>query len=220
MNLLNVKNLEICYGDTSILKNISFSVKEGEYIAIVGKNGTGKSTLIKTIVGLKNYTKGKIEIKLPLDDLSYLEQINTKNNDFPITVYEVVLSGLQKHLKFFYSKEDHKRVKELLELLEIEKIKNKNLGEISGGQRQRVLIARALAKKPKMLIMDEPLSGLDSKIEKEIYKILRDLNTKLNITIIMTSHDLKNIKKEVSRIIAIDDGKITFDDTADKWEVQ
>ena len=134
-------------------------------------------------------------------------------------VYEVILSGLQRHLKFFYTKEDYNRVNELLELLEIEEIKNKKLGEISGGQKQRVLIARAIAKKPKILIMDEPLSGLDSKISKEIYKIFRELNTKENLTILMTSHDLKNVQKEASRIIVLDDGKIVYDGNPNNWEV-
>ncbi|MBR1884631.1 MAG: ATP-binding cassette domain-containing protein [Clostridia bacterium] len=158
MDLVNVKNLQISYNDSVILDDISFSIKQGEYVIIVGKNGSGKSTLLKTIVGLKKASKGIITLNLPNDEYSYLEQVNTKNNDFPITCYEVILSGMQKPKKLFYKKSDYERANEMLKMLKIESLRNKKISEISGGQKQRVLIARSLAKSPKLLILDEPLS--------------------------------------------------------------
>ena len=220
MNILTVKNLYIDYDASNVLNNISFSIKKGEYVALIGKNGTGKSTLLKTIIGLKNSSKGNVSFgNISKDKISYLEQINTKNNDFPITTYEAILSGLQKPTKLFYKKDDYKKADELLKQLSIGDIKNKRLGDISGGQKQRVLIARALIKKPEMLILDEPFSGLDTKICNEIYKILKELNTKYNITILISSHDVSKIKKEASRIIYIDDGKIQYDGKPENLEV-
>ena len=183
-----------------------------------GKNGSGKSTLLKTIVGLKKPYKGSISLNIDLSEFSYLEQVNTKNNDFPITVKEVILSGLQRPKKLFYTKEDNLTVINLAKKLKIEEILDKKIGDISGGQKQRAILARSLAKNPKLLILDEPLSGLDSKITKEVLILLKELNKESNITILMSIHDM-NLAKEVgTRFIVLDDEKIVFDGISSSWK--
>lgn len=187
-------------------------------LCLYGKNGSGKSTLLKTIVGLKKPYKGSISLNIDLSEFSYLEQVNTKNNDFPITVKEVILSGLQRPKKLFYTKEDNLTVINLAKKLKIEEILDKKIGDISGGQKQRAILARSLAKNPKLLILDEPLSGLDSKITKEVLILLKELNKESNITILMSIHDM-NLAKEVgTRFIVLDDEKIVFDGISSSWK--
>lgn len=187
-------------------------------LCLYGKNGSGKSTLLKTIVGLKKPYKGSISLNIDLSEFSYLEQVNTKNNDFPITVKEVILSGLQRPKKLFYTKEDNLTVINLAKKLKIEEILDKKIGDISGGQKQRAILARSLAKNPKLLILDEPLSGLDSKITKEVLRLLKELNKESNITILMSIHDM-NLAKEVgTRFIILDDEKIVFDGISSSWK--
>lgn len=217
MNVLEISNLSVLYGTNMVLENIDFKVKQGEYICLVGENGTGKSTLLKTIVGLKDNSTGKINLNVELDKVSYIPQVNTNGDNFPATVKEIILTGFQKSKsKLFYSKEDHKKVNELADMLGITKILNNKVGGISGGQKQRVMIARALCKDPKVLFLDEPFSGLDANITKELYKLVKELNEKFNITILMATHDLKQIKNEAKRIIVLDK-KIIYDGSVEDW---
>ncbi len=217
MVILNVKDLCVSYGINSVLENINFEINQGEYVCLVGENGTGKSTLLKTIVGLKDKTSGVIKLNVELDKISYIAQVNTNGDNFPATVKEIILTGFQKSKgKLFYTKENHKKVEELAEMLGITKILNSKIGSISGGQKQRVMIARALCKDPKVLFLDEPFSGLDVNITKELYKLIKDLNEKFNITILMATHDLKQIKNEAKRIIALNK-VVIYDGNVENW---
>ena len=173
MTILEVENLMVSYSNNVALENVNFKVNEGEYICLVGENGSGKSTLVKTIVGLLKQDEGKVSLNIPLDSVSYLSQTNLKDLNFPATAKEVIMSGVQKHHKLpFYTKKDKEKYLEIVKKLKIEEIQNKRIGDISGGQKQRVLIARALIREPKLLILDEPATGLDYNITKELYKIL------------------------------------------------
>ncbi len=217
MNILEVKNLSVSYGNNIVLDNISFQVKKGEYICLVGENGTGKSTLLKTIVKLKEKTSGDIKLNTELDKISYIPQVNTNGDTFPATVKEIILTGFQKNKgKLFYSKDDYKKLEELADMLGITTILNNKIGSISGGQKQRVMIARSLCKDPEALFLDEPFSGLDVNITKELYKLIKELNEKFNITILMATHDLKQIKNEAKRIIVLDK-KVVYDGSAEEW---
>ena len=218
MDILEVKDLKVSYSNHTALENISFKVEEGEYVCLVGENGSGKSTLIKTIVGLHKEDEGKIDMKISLDKVSYLAQTNLKDLNFPATAKEIILSGTQKHLKFpFYSKRDKELYKKVIKELKIEDIQYKRIGDLSGGQKQRVLIARALIREPKLLILDEPSTGLDYNITKELYEILKELNKNQNMTIIMATHDLDEINHEKVRIICLAKN-VKYDGDIENWK--
>ena len=218
MDILEVKDLKVSYSNHTALENVSFTVKEGEYICLVGENGSGKSTLIKTIVGLHKEDEGKVDMKISLDQVSYLAQTNLKDLNFPATAKEIILSGTQKHLKFpFYSKKDKELYKKVIKELKIEDIQSKRIGDLSGGQKQRVLIARALIREPKLLILDEPSTGLDYNITKELYEILKELNKNQNMTIIMATHDLDEINHEKVRIICLAK-TVKYDGDIENWK--
>ena len=218
LELLEVKNLKVSYSNHVALENISFKVNEGEYICLVGENGSGKSTLVKTIVGLHKEDAGSVDMKISLDEVSYLAQTNLKDLDFPATSKEIILSGTQKHGKFpFYTKADKEVYKRVISELKIEDIQNKRIGDLSGGQKQRVLIARALIREPKLLILDEPATGLDYNITKELYRILKELNKQKNMTIIMATHDLDEIDHDKARIICLAK-TIKYDGNVEGWK--
>lgn len=218
MEVLEVKNLKVSYSNHVALENVSFKVNEGEYICLVGENGSGKSTLVKTIVGLHKEDEGKVDIKISLDQVSYLAQTNLKDLNFPATAKEIILSGTQKHGKFpFYTKKDKELYKQVIKELKIEDIQNRRIGDLSGGQKQRVLIARALIREPKLLILDEPSTGLDYNITKELYEILKRLNKEKNITIIMATHDLDEINHENVRIICLAK-TVKYDGDIEHWK--
>ena len=218
MEVLEVKNLKVSYSNHVALENVSFKVSDGEYICLVGENGSGKSTLVKTIVGLHKEDEGEVDIKIYLDQVSYLAQTNLKDLNFPATAKEIILSGTQKHGKFpFYTKKDKELYKQVIKELKIEDIQNRRIGDLSGGQKQRVLIARALIREPKLLILDEPSTGLDYNITKELYEILKRLNKEKNITIIMATHDLDEINHENVRIICLAK-TVKYDGNIENWK--
>ena len=200
--ILEVKNLQALYNNHVAIDKINFSINEGEYVCIIGENGSGKSTLIKTIMGLKKESKGSVKINVNLEDVSYLAQADLTEIDFPATAKEIIMTGTQKHNKIpFYTKRDKEDFKDVIQKLKIEDIINKRIGDLSGGQKQRVLLARSLIKNPKLIILDEPFSGLDMKITKELYNILDNLNKEKKTTIMMATHDIEELKNIKPRII-------------------
>lgn len=218
MTILEVENIKVSYSNHIALENINFKIEEGEYVCLVGENGSGKSTLIKTIVGLLKQEEGKVGLNISLDEVSYLSQTNLKDLNFPATSKEIIMSGLQKHGKFpFYTKKDKDIYARVIKQLKIEDIQYKRIGDLSGGQKQRVLIARALIREPKLLILDEPATGLDYNITKELYKILENQNKENKMTIIMATHDLDEIQEIKPRIIYLAK-TIKYDGTFEGWK--
>lgn len=218
MSILEVKNLKVLYSNHVAIEKINFKVNSGEYVCLMGENGSGKSTLIKTIVGLIKPEEGEVKINIPLDEVAYLSQTNLKDLDFPATAREIIMLGRQKHKKFpFYTNKDKELYKEVIKQLKIEDIQDKRIGDLSGGQKQRVLIARALIKKPKLLILDEPATGLDYNITKELYEILESQNKKDKTTIIMATHDLDEVEHIKPRIICLAK-TVKYDGEIEGWK--
>ena len=223
MNVIDVKNLDICYRTGYkffyALKDINFCIKQGEYVCVVGDNGSGKSTLIKGILGLVTPLRGVINVNLRKDEISYLAQIGTVSTEFPATVLEVVVSGLQKASQKlpFYKKTDYKLAKNALEKVGIAELSSKLFFELSGGQQQRVLLARAICKKPKLLILDEPCNGLDPNISEVFYELLLDFNKNCGTTIFMVSHDIKKAEQYADKIIKLNKN-LVFCGTPEKWK--
>ena len=202
--ILICKDLSFSYDKTPALTNVSFEVGAGDYLCVLGENGTGKSTLVKLILGLLTPTSGQVVYNgIKNTEIGYLPQTTVTDPNFPASVGEVVLQGRCNKLgrRFFYSSEDRKRVAENMDLLGITEIKDKNFADLSGGQRQRVLLARALTSTDKLLLLDEPVSGLDPIVTDEMYEIIRRLNKEKNITVIMISHDTKKVAEYATHIL-------------------
>ncbi|MCR4793538.1 MAG: metal ABC transporter ATP-binding protein [Lachnospiraceae bacterium] len=218
MALLTVKDLSVGYGNQIVAENINFEVNAGDYLCIVGENGSGKSTLMKTLLRLQKPVKGEILTGegLTENEIGYLPQQTVIQKDFPASVREVVLSGCQSRGGFrpFYSSEDKKTAAENMEKMGITDLAGRCYRELSGGQQQRVLLARALCATRKLLLLDEPVSGLDPKVTAEMYALISELN-KEKVTIIMISHDIGAAMGFADHILHIGDN--VFFGTKDEY---
>lgn len=208
MAQLTCENLTLGYDGKVIVENLDFSIDEGDYLCIVGENGSGKSTLMKTILGLQPPVSGKIITGdgLSRSEIGYLPQQTDVQRDFPASVREIVLSGCQARcgVRPFYSKEEKALAESNMEKMGITQYAKRCYRELSGGQQQRVLLARALCATQKLLLLDEPVSGLDPRVTAEMYNLIEELNSKDNITIIMISHDISAAVRYASHILHID----------------
>ena len=216
--LISCKNLTAGYDSKIILKNISFDICEGDYICIAGENGTGKSTLVKTLTGIIPFKSGHLHyLNIKKNQIGYLPQQSLLNPDFPATVFEVVLSGTlsQKGPFPFYTKKLKELALNNLKLIGMENFKNSPFANLSGGQKQRVLLARALCATQKLLVLDEPVTGLDPIVTNDFYKLIQNLNQKLKISIIMVSHDVSSAVKYAKKILHLTHNGCLFCDTAD-----
>ena len=206
MALLTVKNLSVGYESRAVAENINFSVNEGDYLCIVGENGSGKTTLMKTLLNLMSPIGGSIERGegLKQNEIGYLPQQTDVQKDFPASVKEIVLSGCQARGGFhpFYSKEDKERAKMNMERMGITDYSKHCYRELSGGQQQRVLLARALCASEKILLLDEPVAGLDPRVTQDLYQLIQKLNEE-GLTIIMVSHDISAAVKYASHILHV-----------------
>lgn len=216
MIVIKLKNVSISYKsiqeNIKAVKDVSLEVKSGSYFCIVGKNGSGKSSLINAIVGIVSNISGTIDIRVDKKDISYLSQANVIPKDFPATVEEVVLCGTQKQGKAFfrYSKANRMEAEYGMDLLGVIDLKNRRFGTLSGGQQQRVLLARAICINPKILILDEPFFGLDEDIQLSLYEALEGLHKQLGTTVVMVSHDIEYVKKYATDVAQMDNGQIIF----------
>ena len=202
MNLLTCEKVSLGYGSGVVVKDLSFKVSAGDYLCIVGENGAGKSTLVKTLLGLQKPLGGKILLNVAAGEVGYLPQQTQIQKDFPASVEEIVLSGCLARKKFlpFYSAEDKKLCADNMERLGISTLAHRCFRELSGGQQQRVLLARALCAVGKILLLDEPIAGLDPQAADDMYKIIIELN-RSGITIIMISHDVDEAIKHATHVL-------------------
>lgn len=218
MAQLTCQNLTVGYDKKMILQDLNFEVCAGDYLCIVGENGSGKSTLMKTILGLLPPIRGTILTGdgLKKNEIGYLPQQTQVQRDFPASVREIVLSGCQGRCgsRPFYNKEEKRLAEENIRKMQIENLSGACYRELSGGQQQRVLLARALCATRKILLLDEPVSGLDPNVTAEMYALIEKLNREDGITIIMISHDIAASIQYASHILHIGD-PVFFGTTAE-----
>lgn len=216
---LKVENITLAYEGKAVLNGLNFSLKKGDYLCIVGENGSGKSTLIKALLGLKKPAKG--EIVLDKDTrknsrIGYLPQQTEVQKDFPASVLEVVLTGCLNHAGLFpfYTNHHKKHALSALESLGIADLYKQSYRTLSGGQQQRVLLARALCAAKDMLLLDEPVTGLDPLASADMYRLISEINQK-GTTVIMVSHDIKHAIERASHILHLSEQGSFFGETAD-----
>ena len=201
--LIEIKNLTIGYDSHKVLDNVNLAIRSNDFIGVIGPNGGGKTTLIKAILGLLSGWSGTITSSLDQSKMGYLPQQNPFDKEFPITVNEVVLSGLagKKGLFKKYTQSDFNRAYELMNQAGVGELKSKSIGKLSGGQMQRTLLCRALMNEPELLILDEPSTFVDNQFENELFEWLKKLNEK--IAILMVSHDIGTISSHVKTIACV-----------------
>ncbi len=203
MAQITIDNASMGYEGKTVLSNLSLKIYEKDYVSIVGENGSGKTTLMKCLLGLIQPLSGTITYGdgLKQNEIGYLPQQTVIQKDFPASVSEVVLSGcLNKRYTMFYSKQQKETAAWNMELTGIYNLRKKCFRELSGGQRQRVMLARALCATQKLLLLDEPVTGLDPMASSDMYALIKDLNSK-GITIIMVSHDVNSAVSNSSKIL-------------------
>lgn len=204
LKVVEINNLTVQYPDVKALDDVSLVVNQGDFLGIIGPNGAGKSTLFASMLGLNTKYKGTIKFfdedikksKNYLKELGYVPQKPLFESNFPVTVTDVVRMGLRKE-------SDENKIDEILQQLWIHELRDRRIGELSGGQQQRVFIAKALVNNPKILILDEPVTGIDQQSIDLFYSILRELNSKQKITIIWSSHDLDAVNKLANHVACL-----------------
>lgn len=206
MSLITVENVSFSYEGSTVIEGLNFTVECGDYLCVVGENGSGKSTLMKGLLKLKSPSRGSIRMGdgLSSSQIGYLPQHTPAQRDFPGSVFEVVLSGLLNRdgrIKLFYSRADKKTAENQLERLGILSLKNRCYRELSGGQQQRTLLARALCATEKLLLLDEPVAGLDPLATHELYEAIAHLNRDTGVAVIMVSHDIQTALKYADKIL-------------------
>ena len=207
MALITCEHVCLGYDGQTVLRDVNFTVSRGDLLCVVGENGSGKSTLIKGLLGLKAPEQGSITLGdgLVRNEIGYLPQQTQLQRDFPASVAEVVRSGYinQMHGRPFYSRADRARAQENMERMGIEDLAHHSYQALSGGQQQRVLLARALCAADRLLILDEPVTGLDPAATQDLYKTLRYLNEKEKMAVIMVTHDMRGALREAHTILHI-----------------
>lgn len=206
MALIKTEDLTLSYENVTVIKNMSFEVNSGDYLCIVGENGSGKSTLVKSLLSLKKPVGGSITFGdgLLRKEIGYLPQQTSAQRDFPANVGEVVISGClnARGIRPFYSARERRLAAENMERLGISEFKKRSYRELSGGQQQRVLLARALCATHKLLLLDEPVTGLDPMVTAELYELISDIN-KSGVTVIMVTHDMAAALRYASHILCL-----------------
>ena len=219
MPLIKCEHVSIGYEGQTVVKDLNFTIEKGDYLCIVGENGSGKSTLVKSLLGLKNVEEGRITFGdgLRQNEIGYLPQQNDTQKDFPASVYEVVLSGRLNSRGFspFYTAADKKEAKEKMKLLGIQDLERQCFRDLSGGQKQRALLARALCATKSLLLLDEPVSGLDPIMTGEFYQLIRKINRDSGIAVVMVSHDIESAVEDATHILHLQETALFFGTTED-----
>lgn len=205
--LIVCRDAALGYEGRAVLTGLNLSVSAGDYLCVVGDNGSGKSTLMKGLLGLLSPMAGSIDraAELKNDAIGYLPQQTQAQKDFPATVYEVVLSGFlnQKGFRFFYTAAQKTAALQAIGKLGILELKDRCYRDLSGGQQQRTLLARALCAASRLLILDEPVTGLDPAAAQDLYKTLRYLNEKEGMAVVMVTHDLRSALENAQTVLHI-----------------
>ena len=208
--IIQISDLYAAYEEKTVLSHVDLTVYEQDFLGIIGPNGGGKTTLIKSILGLHQPQKGKIHFykngkEVPEINMGYLPQYNHIDKKFPISVYEVILSGLSKQKSIFqrYSNEQHELVRQMIIQMGLEGMDKRAIGELSGGQLQRALLGRALVSNPEVIILDEPNTYIDKRFEAKLYSLLEEINKER--AIILVSHDIGTILKNVKTIACVNE---------------
>ena len=204
--MIKCEKLSLGYDGKAIVDNLNFEIQNGDYLCVLGENGVGKSTLIKTLLKLIKPISGEVvynENLLPTE-IGYLSQQQQLLKDFPASVFEIVLSGCQSKvgIRPFYKREEKQTAKEKIEKLGLLDLMTRSFSELSGGQQQRVLLARALMAGQRLMILDEPVTGLDPEASRKMYEIISELN-KSNMTIVMISHDIEVALDYATKVLYI-----------------
>ena len=219
MALLTCEDLSLGYDGHEIVRGLNFKIEPGDYLCIIGENGSGKSTLMRTLLGLQSPIGGRIRMGegLKQNEIGYLPQQTVVQRDFPASVREIVLSGCgnKTGLRPFYNKAEKQMAKENMKKMGLTALEKRCYRELSGGQQQRVLLARALCATEKILLLDEPVSGLDPKVTAEMYHLIETLNKEDGITIIMISHDIDAAVRYADHILHI--GQDVFFGTKEEY---
>lgn len=221
MALIRCENVSIGYEGQTVVKDLSFQIDAGDYLCIVGENGSGKSTLVKSLLGLKSVEKGQIVFGdgLRQNEIGYLPQQTDVQKDFPASVYEVVLSGRlnSRGIRPFYTSADKKTAFEKMKMLGITDLSRQCFRDLSGGQKQRVLLARALCATKTLLLLDEPVTGLDPIVTAEFYELIQRINKESGIAVVMVSHDIESAVKYATHILHLQE-KVLFFGTAGAYQ--
>ena len=219
MPLIKCENLSFAYSGETVLSGVGFEVNAGDYLCIVGENGSGKSTLVRGLLGLKEPSGGAISYGggLRPDGIGYLPQQTEAQRDFPASVFEVALSGRLNSLggRFFYSKADKAETERNLERMGMLEYRDRCYQELSGGQQQRVLLARALGATSKLLLLDEPVAGLDPVATGEMYNLLKLINLCDGVTVVMVSHDIHAALRYATHILQLGHTQLFFGSVAE-----
>lgn len=215
---ISCSNLALGYNGIAVTEGLSFEVNAGDYLCIVGENGAGKSTLMKTLLGLQAPVSGQItrSDSIKKGGIGFLPQQSAVQKDFPASVYEVVLSGNLPRIGHFpfYRAQDHERTRKNMERLSITQLKDSCYRDLSGGQQQRVMLARALCATTSLLLLDEPVNGLDPKVTADMYELIKSLNDS-GVTIMMISHDIRSAVRYGSHILHIGKKQLFYGKTED-----
>ncbi|MBR5553160.1 MAG: ATP-binding cassette domain-containing protein [Clostridia bacterium] len=212
--ILKADHICVAYEGKKVVDHVSFEVEHGDYLCIVGENGTGKSSLVKAMLGLVPTCCGKavFNLKNGKKRIGYLPQQTLLQKDFPASVGETVISGCLSGMRFpkIYRKAEKELAETYMKYLDIYELRHKATRDLSGGQRQRVLLARALCAADEILVLDEPVSGLDTNAARDLYSCLEKLNREKNITVIMISHDMNSAMKYATKILHLDTKLLFF----------
>ena len=215
---VKAENLSYKIGSNAILENLNFEIFRGERISVIGPNGAGKTTLLKILLGLKRNYSGKIEIlsgasdRISRLDIGYVPQVKTIDRNFPATAEELVANGLRGSWVWRISAAEAEKIASALENLGVAYLRKRNIAALSGGELQRVFVARALIREPKILILDEPSTGVDMKAESDISKIIGDYNAKCGTTVITVTHDWDAAYYHSDRIMMLNRRIYAFDE--------